>query len=43
MFDRADKNKDVRITRDELLQPRRKAFAKLDKNRDGRLSLDEWA
>jgi hypothetical protein len=24
MFDRADKNKDVRITRDELLQPRRK-------------------
>lgn len=42
-FDRADKNKDGRITRDELMEPRRKAFAKLDANGDGRLSFDEWA
>jgi len=42
-FDRADKNKDGRISRDELLQPRRKPFAKLDKNGDGRLSFEEWA
>ena len=42
-FDRADKDKNGRITRDELLQPRRKAYAKLDTNRDGRLSFEEWA
>jgi hypothetical protein len=42
-FARADKNKDGRITRAELMQPRQKAFAKLDKNGDGRLSFDEWA
>jgi hypothetical protein len=43
-FDRADRNKDGR---DQLstscLQPRRKAFAKLDKNGDGKLSFEEWA
>ena len=42
-FGRADKNKDGRITLDELFQPRRKAFAKLDGNGDGRLSFEEWA
>jgi hypothetical protein len=42
-FDRADKNKDGRITLAELYEPRRKAFAKLDSNHDGRLSFEEWA
>ncbi|MGI8705162.1 MAG: histidine kinase [Sphingomicrobium sp.] len=42
-FDRADKNKDGKIELQELLQPRRKPFAKLDENGDGRLSFDEWA
>ena len=42
-FGRADKDKDGRITLEELYQPRRKAFAKLDSNKDGRLSFEEWA
>lgn len=42
-FDRADKNRDGRITLDEMHAPRRKAFAKLDTNGDGRLSFEEWA
>jgi hypothetical protein len=42
-FDRYDKDRDGRVTRDEYLVPRRKAFAKLDANGDGRLSFDEWA
>jgi EF hand domain-containing protein len=42
-FARADKNKDGRITIDELYLPRRKAFAKLDGDKDGRLSFEEWA
>ena len=42
-FGRADKDDDGRITRDELLQPRRKAFAKLDKNGNNSLSFEEWA
>ena len=42
-FDRYDKDRDARITREEYLAPRRKAFAKLDTNGDGRLSFDEWA
>lgn len=42
-FDRYDKDRDGKITRDEYLQPREKAFAKLDTNHDGRLSFDEWA
>lgn len=42
-FGRADKDKDGRITLEELFQPRRKAFAKLDSNSDGRLSFEEWA
>jgi hypothetical protein len=42
-FGRSDKNKDGRITLEELYQPRRKAFAKLDRNGDGRLAFEEWA
>ncbi len=42
-FDRVDKNKDSRIELSELLQPRRKPFAKLDRNGDGKLSFEEWA
>nr|WP_288458918.1 EF-hand domain-containing protein [uncultured Sphingomonas sp.] len=42
-FDRYDKDRDVRITREEYLASRRKAFAKLDTDGDGRLSFDEWS
>ena len=42
-FNRYDKDRDGRITRDEYLMQRRKAFAKLDADHDGRLSFDEWA
>ena len=42
-FARADKDDDGRITRAELLQPRQKAFAKLDVNGNGSLSFEEWA
>ena len=42
-FSRADKDKNGRIEREELLASRRKAFAKLDKNGNGALSFDEWA
>src|SRR4051812_44720560 len=37
-FARADRNRDGRITLDEQLQPRRKAFAKADKDGNGSLS-----
>jgi hypothetical protein len=42
-FARADKNDDGRITLAELVEPRRKAYEKLDLNRDGKLSFEEWA
>ena len=42
-FSRADKDKDGRIAREELLAPRRKAYAKLDTNGNGQLSFEEWA
>jgi len=42
-FARADKDKDGRITREELMTPRRKAFTKLDADSDGRLAFEEWA
>jgi hypothetical protein len=42
-FDRLDKDKSDAISRDEFLNLRRRAFAKLDANGDGRLSFDEWA
>ena len=41
-FDRYDKDRDDKVTREEYLQQRRKAFAKLDANHDGSLSFDEW-
>jgi hypothetical protein len=42
-FSRADKDKNGKIESEEVLRPRRKAFAKLDSNGDGTLSFDEWA
>ena len=42
-FSRADKNKDGKIEREEVLASRRKAFAKLDANGNGALSFEEWA
>ena len=42
-FDRADKDKNGTIALAELVEPRRKPFAKLDLNRDGRLSFEDWA
>lgn len=42
-FDRSDRDNDGTIVMEELLQPRRKSYAKLDKNGDGRLSFEEWA
>ena len=42
-FARADKDENGRITLAELVEPRRKAFAKLDVNLDGKLSFEEWA
>ena len=42
-FSRADKDKNGRIESEEILAPRRKAFAKLDTNGNGSLSFEEWA
>ena len=42
-FDRYDKDRDDRITREERLASRRKDFARLDTNGDGRLGFEEWA
>jgi hypothetical protein len=42
-FSRADKDKNGRIEAEELLGPRRKAYAKLDRNGNGTLSFEEWA
>ena len=42
-FSRADRDKNGRIESEEVLGPRRKAFAKLDMNGNGMLSFDEWA
>ena len=42
-FSRADKNKDGKIETNELFDPRRKAFAKLDADGNGALSFEEWA
>ncbi len=42
-FARSVKNDNGRITLAELVEPRRKAFAKLDINQDGKLAFEEWA
>ena len=42
-FARADKDENGRVTLAELVEPRRKAYAKLDINQDGKLSFEEWA
>jgi hypothetical protein len=42
-FARYDANEDGTITRAEMLDTRRKAFAGLDTNGDGRLAFEEWA
>ena len=42
-FSRADKDRDGKIAKEELLAPRRKAYAKLDADGNGALSFDEWA
>ena len=42
-FSRADKDKDGKIESEEIIGPRRKAFAKLDLNQDGKLAFEDWA
>ncbi len=42
-FNRYDKDKDGKITREEYLANRRKAYARLDTNHDGVLQFDEWS
>jgi hypothetical protein len=42
-FNRYDRNRDGRVTRDEMLATRVKAFQKLDTNHDNMLSFEEWA
>ncbi len=42
-FNRYDRNRDGRISRDEMLSTRVKAFQKLDINHDNMLSFEEWA
>ena len=42
-FARADKDENGKVTLAELVDPRRKAYAKLDLNQDGKLSFEEWA
>jgi hypothetical protein len=42
-FGRYDKDRDGKITRDEYLLSRRKAYARLDRDGDGRLSFEEWS
>src|SRR4051812_35550364 len=42
-FSRADKNKDDKIQEEELIERRRKAFAKVDVYHNGSLSFEEWA
>jgi len=42
-FDRFDRDRDGRITRNELLAPRADSFRKLDTDHNNLLSFEEWA
>lgn len=42
-FDRLDRDRDGRITRNEMLSPRVKDFRKLDLDGNNLLSFEEWA
>lgn len=42
-FDRLDKDRDNRITRNEMLSPRVKDFRKLDVDGNNLLTFEEWA
>lgn len=42
-FFRYDRNRDLRITRNEMLSTRSDAFRKLDTNGDNLLTFEEWA
>jgi len=42
-FFRYDRNRDLRITRNEMLSTRSAAFRKLDKDGNNLLSFEEWA
>lgn len=42
-FGRYDRNRDGRITRNEMLSTRTKAFRKLDKDGNNLLTFEEWA
>ncbi len=42
-FNRYDRNRDGKISRNEMLSTRVKAFQKLDTNHDNLLSFEEWA
>lgn len=42
-FFRYDRNRDLKITRDEMLSTRVDEFRKLDKNGDNLLTFEEWA
>lgn len=42
-FFRYDRNRDLRITRREMLSTRTKAFRKLDKDGNNLLTFEEWA
>ena len=42
-FFRYDRNRDLKITRDEMLATRVDEFRKLDKNGDNLLTFEEWA
>lgn len=42
-FGRYDRDRDGRITRNELLSTRTEAFRKLDKDRNNLLTFEEWA
>jgi hypothetical protein len=42
-FDRLDRDRDSRVTRNEMLAPRAEAFRKLDADHNNLLTFEEWA